>query len=194
MRKYREKLASNSKFNAWNKSCTVTFYVNKVFNLLSWLMETNLQNTKALDPINILLIGNNPMEMGSVLEKLKQVRGQRIITEIAFDLKSILERLLRFKPNFIFIDDNIGRNEMMETVKSLSTNKKTKDIPITVLKNSNYHESLASSSILDYLLKQNLSPEDLYKTVKNSLRFRKTQLYLYQAYKKRKDQLMRITD
>ena len=157
-------------------------------------METNLQNTKALDPINILLIGNNPIEMGNVLEKLKQVRGQRIITEIAFDLRSILERLLRFNPNFIFIDDNIGRNELMETVKSLSANKKTKDIPITVLKNSNYHESLASSSILDYLLKQNLSPEDLYKTVKNSLRFRKTQLFLYQAYKKRKDQLKRITD
>ncbi len=157
-------------------------------------METNLQNTKALDPINILLIGNNPMEMGSVLEKLKQVRGQKIITEIAFDLRSILQRLMRFNPNFIFIDDNIGKNELMETVKSLSSNKKTKDVPITVLKNSNYHESLASSSILDYLLKQNLSPEDLYKTVKNSLRFRRTQLYLYQAYKKRKDQLLKIAD
>ena len=157
-------------------------------------METNLQNTKALDPINILLIGNNPIEMGSVLEKLKQVRGQRIITEIAFDLRSILERLMRFNPNFIFIDDNIGKNELMVTVMSLSANKKTKDIPITVLKNSNYHESLVTSSILDYLLKQNLSPEDLYKTVKNSLRFRKTQLYLYQAYKKRKDQLLKITD
>lgn len=157
-------------------------------------METNLQNNKALDPINVLLIGNNPIEMGSVLEKLKQVRGQRIITEIAFDLRSILERLMRFNPNFIFIDDNIGKNEMTETVKSLSANKKTKDIPITVLKNSNYHESLASSSILDYLLKQNLSPEDLYKTVKNSLRFRRTQLYLYQAYKKRKDQLQKLTD
>ena len=156
-------------------------------------METNLQNSKALDPINILLIGNNPIEMGSVLEKLKQVRGQRIITEIAFDLRSILERLMRFNPNFIFIDDNIGRNELMETVKSLSSNKKTKDIPITVLKNSNYQESLASSTILDYLLKQNLSPENLYKTVKNSLRFRRTQLYLYQAYKKRKDLLMGAT-
>src|SRR5688572_24133425 len=100
-------------------------------------METNLQNTKALDPINILLIGNNPIELGSVLEKLKQVRGQKIITEIAFDLRSILERLMRFNPNFIFIDDNIGKNELMVTVQSLSSNKKTRDIPITVLKNSN---------------------------------------------------------
>lgn len=157
-------------------------------------METNIQNSKALDPINVLLIGNNPIEMGSVLDKLKQVRGQRIITEIAFDLRGLLERLMRFNPNFIFIDDNIGRNEMMETVKSLSSNKKTKDVPITVLKNSNYSESLASTSILDYLLKQNLSPEDLYKTVKNSLRFRKTQLYLYQAYKKRRNLLLGATD
>ena len=157
-------------------------------------METNLQNSKALDPINVLLIGNNPIEMGTVLDKLKQVRGQRIITEIAFDLRGLLERLMRFNPNFIFIDDNIGKNELAETVKSLSSNKKTKDVPITVLKNSNYSESLASSSILDYLLKQNLSPEDLYKTVKNSLRFRKTQLYLYQAYKKRRELLLGAAD
>jgi len=155
-------------------------------------METKIVNSKALEPLHILLIGNNPIEMGSVLEKLKQVRGQRIITEIAFDLKSIVERLIRFRPNFIFIDDNIGRTELHETVTTLSNNRKTKDIPITVLKNSNYHESMASSSILDYLLKQNLSTEDLYKTVKNSLRFQKTQLYLYQAYKKRKNKLSRV--
>lgn len=154
-------------------------------------MEPKIEN-KALEPLHILLIGNNPIEMGGVLEKLKQVRGQRIITEIAFDLKSILERLIRFRPNFIFIDDNIGRTEMQETVTTLSNNRKTKDIPITILKNSNYHESLASSSILDYLLKQNLSPDDLYKTVKNSLRFRKTQLYLYQAYKRRKGELLKV--
>jgi CheY-like chemotaxis protein len=78
------------------------------------------------------------MDMGGVLEKLNKVRGQRIVTEIAFDVKSILERLLRFKPNFILIDDNIGRNELMETVNTLSANRNTKDIPITVLKNSNY--------------------------------------------------------
>lgn len=148
-------------------------------------------NTRVLEPLHVLLIGNNPMEMGGVLEKLKQVRGQKIITEIAFDIRSILERLIRFRPNFIFIDDNIGRTELLETINALSNNRKTRDIPITVLKNSNYHESLGSASILDYLLKQNLSPEDLYNTVKNSLKFRRTQRYLYHAYKKRKGQLLK---
>lgn len=157
-------------------------------------MERKIENSRALKPVHILLIGNNPIELGGVLEKLKQVRGQRIITEIAFDLRSILERLIRFRPNFILIDDNIGRPELLETVNALSNNRKTKDIPITVLKNSNYNESLGSVSILDYLLKQNLSPEALYNTVKNSLKFRRTQLYLYYAYKKRKGQLLKVIE
>lgn len=155
-------------------------------------MEKSLQDRHATETLNVLLIGNNPIEMGRVLEKLQQVRGHRIITEIAFDLKSILERLMRFRPNFILIDDNIGKSELLVTVNALSSNRKTKDIPITVLKNSNYHEAMGSSSILDYLLKQNLSPESLYNTVKNSLKFRRTQLYLYQAYRKRKNQLLKV--
>jgi CheY-like chemotaxis protein len=155
-------------------------------------MEKNLQDRNTTETLNVLLIGNNPIEMGRVLEKLQQVRGHKIITEIAFDLKSILERLMRFRPNFILIDDNIGKNELLVTVNALSSNRKTKDIPITVLKNSNYHEAMGSSSILDYLLKQNLSPESLYNTVKNSLKFRRTQLYLYQAYRKRKNQLLKV--
>ena len=146
-------------------------------------MKSTSQNPNSL---NVLLIGNNPMEMGTVLDKLKQVRTQKIITEIAFDLRGILERLMRFNPNFIFIDDNIGRSELQETLKQLSSNRKTKDVPITVLKSSNYHEALGASSVLDYLLKQNLSADALYNAVKNSFRLRRTQLYLYKLYQKRK--------
>src|SRR5688572_6202095 len=146
-------------------------------------MKSTAQNP---DSLNVLLIGNNPMELGTVLDKLKEVRAQKIITEIAFDLRSILERLMRFSPNFIFIDDNIGRLELAETLKQLSSNRKTKDVPITVLKSSNYHEALGASSVLDYLLKQNLSADALHNTVKNSLRFRRTQRYLYKIYQKRK--------
>ncbi|MEJ1236757.1 hypothetical protein WBG78_01430 [Chryseolinea sp. T2] len=153
-------------------------------------METRIDTVRRGDTMNVLLVGNNPIELSGVLEKLRQVRGQRIATEIAFDVKSILQRLLRFQPNFILIDDNIGRSELLETVNALSANRTTKDIPITVLKNSNYSESLGSASILDYLLKQNLSPDDLYKTLKNTLRFRTTQRYLYQAYQKRRGQLL----
>jgi hypothetical protein len=152
-------------------------------------MESSFQNSS---PLNVLLIGNNPMEMGTVLDKLNQVRSQKITTEIAFDLRSILQRLVLFNPNFIFIDDNIGRAELQQTVKELESNGKTKGIPITVLKSSNYREALGASSILDYLLKENLSVDALYNTVRNSLRFRKTQLHLNRAYQKRKSLLLKV--
>ena len=130
--------------------------------------------------------------MGKILDSINRVPGKKIITEIAFDIKGGLERLIKFRPNFILIDDNIGRVELAETVNALSANRRTKNIPITVLKNSNYGESSARAGILDYLLKQNLSPEVLCSTLKNALKFRRAQLLLYKAYKKRKGQLLRI--
>ncbi len=144
------------------------------------------------DQFHVLLIGNNPIEMGKILDSLNRVRGKKIITEIAFDIKGGLERLVKFHPNFILIDDNIGRLELAQTVSTLSTNRRTKDIPITVLKNSNYRESSAPIGIMDYILKQNLSPEVLYSTLKNSLKLRKAQLLLFKAYQKRKGQLLRL--
>lgn len=140
----------------------------------------------------ILLIGNNPMELSSILDKINQIHGIKVITEIAFDMKTIFERLLNFKPNYILIDDNIGQAQLTETVKTLSRRNKTRDIPITVLKNSNYQESFVNGGILDYLLKANLSAESLYNTLKNSLKFRRTREFLRKAYRKRGGLLDRI--
>jgi hypothetical protein len=96
---------------------------------------------------------------------------------------------MNFRPNYILIDDNIGRPELTEALQALAGNRKTKDIPVTVLKNSNYEETRGSSSVLDYVLKQNISTESILNTVKNSIKSRRTQLFLYKAYNMRKRQL-----
>jgi CheY-like chemotaxis protein len=157
-------------------------------------MKTFLTKNSTSDPVNILLIGNNPIELGPVLEKLRQVRTRRIIAVTAFDLQSIVERLVSFRPNFILIDDNIGRAELIQAVNKLASSRKTKDIPITVLKNNNYQETFTSKSIQDYLLKQNLSTEALYNTIKNTLRLRKAQRLLSDAYKNRKSFLKQVLE
>lgn len=155
-------------------------------------MESAVQKQNLINPMNILLVGNNPIELSGILEKLNKVRGQKIITEIAFDLQSILQRLMHFEPHFILIDDNIGKAEMVVTIQALESNNKTKNVPITLLKSSNYKEALGAPGILDYLLKQNLSSEGIYTMLRNSLKFRRTQLYLYNAYQKRKEQLSKL--
>lgn len=142
------------------------------------------------DFVHILLIGNNPIEMSSMLDTIARVPGRKIITEIAFDVKSSWDRLIKFQPNFILIDDNIGKTELMQTIDSLVHHEKTKNIPITVLKNSNYEEALVSGDILDYLLKRNLTAESLYNAIKNTLKFSRTRQYLMDVYTKRKSLLL----
>lgn len=154
-------------------------------------METKVRLAKTHEPLNVLLIGNNPIDLTKTLEKLNQIHGRRVITEIAFDLRSIVERLLKFKPNFILIDDNIGKSELTQTIYTLNKSRKTKDVPITVLKNSNYQES-SVSGILDYVLKQNFSAESFYSILRNSLKFKRTQVYLFNAYRERKKELRKL--
>jgi hypothetical protein len=154
-------------------------------------METKLQLGKSAETLHVLLIGNNPIDLTKTLEKLNQIHGRRIITEIAFDLRSIIQRLISFKPNFILIDDNIGKTELTQTINTLSKSRKTKDVPITVLKNSNYQES-SPSGILDFVLKQHFSAESFYITLRNSLKFKRTQRLFYKAYQKRKGQLKKL--
>ncbi len=143
------------------------------------------------EKFNVLVIGNNPIELSKVSDNLNKIEGKNVITEIAFDLKSIFERLLKFQPQYILIDDNIGRSALRTMVNTLVKGRKTKDIPITVLKNSNYQETIGTG-VMNYVLKDNISGDSLYKELNNSLKVKRTQQLFLHAYKKRKGQLMRL--
>lgn len=149
-------------------------------------MNLKIDWNKSAEPLRVLLVGNNPIDLSRTLEKIQHVKGRRIITETAFDLKSVCERLMNFNPGYILIDDNIGRLELASTMEMLRNRRKTRNIPITVLKNSNYHEAAPSAGILDYLLKQNFSADALYNAICNSLKFKRTQELLSTVYRKRR--------
>ena len=144
-----------------------------------------------LEEMNVLMIGNNPLELVKVFDYLKNLAEKGVITEIAFDLKSGLQRLSGFSPHFILLDDNLGRRELTHTIRALTHLKKTRDIPVTVLKNSNYHEAFGGVA-MNYLLKEHLSPESLYAAFRSSLISVRAQLYLRKVYGKRKGQLPRL--
>lgn len=141
--------------------------------------------------LNVLVVGNNPIELGEIFEILSKIKGKRLVSQMAFDLKTAVERLETFQPQFILIDDNVGRGELTHAMNFFSQDKRTREIPITVLKNSNYHEAI-DRGILNYVLKENITGETLYTELINSLRLKKTQQYLYNAYRKRKGQLLRM--
>lgn len=140
--------------------------------------------------VRVLVVGNNPIDLGGVSNQLA-LRHQVIETEIAFDMRSLMDRLQRFTPDYIVLDDNLGRAALKEAVSVLTRDKRTRRVPITVLKNSNYIETL-DYGVLNFVLKKNLTGEALYRALLHSLKFRKTQRFLAEAYRKRKGQFARF--
>lgn len=147
--------------------------------------------TKVLQSWQLLLVGNNPIELSSVVDRLKEIRHQPIVAQFAFDLRSSLQCLHKFAPSYILIDDNIGTEELRETVQEFAHNRKTKDVPITIIKNSNYQATLFDTP-LDYVLKSNLSSDRILKTLNRSTTARDAQTFLKRAYQKRKGLLSQL--
>jgi len=144
-----------------------------------------------LEEMNVLMIGNNPLELSRVFNYLKNIPDKKVITEMAFDLKSGLQRLAKFNAHFIILDDNLGRHELTHAVGSLSHYKKTKNVPVAVLKNSNYQEAFGGVA-MNYILKGDLSEKALYAAFRSSLISARAQSYLKEVYRKRRGQLMRL--
>jgi CheY-like chemotaxis protein len=154
-------------------------------------MESRKRDSAVNETLKIMIVGNNPIDLSKMLTRIQKINDRKVITEIAFDMQSILQRLEGFRPDFILLDDNIGRSALKEIVMALHNERTTRDIPITVIKNSNYSEAI-SGGVLDYMLKETLTGDSLYRALLNSLKVRRTQLYLYQAYRQRKGQLLRL--
>ena len=154
-------------------------------------MEPRKKVSAASQTLKVMVVGNNPIDLSKMLTRIQKINDKKVVIEIAFDMQSILQRLQSFKPDFILLDDNIGHVELKAIIRSLHHERETREIPITIIKNSNYSHAIGSG-VMDYVLKETLTGDSLYRMLLNSLKLRKTQLFLYQAYKKRKGQLLRL--
>jgi len=133
--------------------------------------------------VDILLVGNNPMEMSVIYEKLQKYKRGILDASITFELKGLLNKIIKLKPKSIVIDDKYGQEELKSVINALLRNAKTKHIPITLIKNSNHAEGVDIGAD-DYVLKNNLSAIELFASIKNAVKFRATRNYLNQTYNK----------
>ncbi|MGK7396395.1 MAG: hypothetical protein ACNS62_17590 [Candidatus Cyclobacteriaceae bacterium M3_2C_046] len=135
------------------------------------------------EPLNVLLVGNNPIVLGNIYNYLKNFKGKKFIIDICFDCRESLMKTMKFKPNVILLDDTLNKNYLQKYIDKLNRHKKTAHIPITLLKSSN--REVITTGIQEYLLKENLSAERLYQTIMNSIRFKKT-IRLFKIARRRK--------
>jgi len=142
---------------------------------------------KNIDAINVFLIGNNPIELSNIYNKLKDIHHKTFKAEVGFELKGLFKRITRFNPACILIDDNVERQYVNQLLSRLSSNQKTRNIPITVLKNDNKDRHMLQAE--EYLLKDGVTSEVLLKSILNSIRLKKMQRKAAIIYKKKKKQL-----
>lgn len=146
-------------------------------------MDKPITNT-----INVLIIGNNPVELSRIKSQLKNLKGRKFIADFCFSTRDSLMKILKFKPGCILVDDTIDKKSLADFSNKINSNNKTRHIPITLLKSS-YKNQINIPGLSDFLMKDGLSGDSLSKAIINVIRSRKTQRYLYIKYKKNQRRL-----
>ncbi|UII22552.1 hypothetical protein [Fulvivirga ligni] len=143
---------------------------------------------KTRESLNVFLVGNNPIELGDIYEKLKKIKNKSYNAEIGFDIKGLYKKILHSKPSCILIDDNFDKTYLKTLVKRLASSIKTKHIPITIIKNSNYTETYLGHA-QEFILKEGLTSEALSISILNAIRFKSMHAYINDKYEKSKSKL-----
>ena len=141
------------------------------------------------DSINVLLVGNNPIEMSTLYDGLQTLKGKIAKVSTSFSDDDTLKKINDDGSNCIIIDDNLGLKSLKALIDKI--NKLGKEaITITLLKTKNTQETIYG--VQEYLLKESLTPERLYHSLKNAIKFNKTQKYLKVKYYTGKKKLKRM--
>ena len=133
-------------------------------------------------PLKIYMIGNNPIDVSDIYQKIREYASDSLQAEYGFDLRKSFQHILKNRPSCVLIDDNIGHRLMKKFIDRLSSHKETWDIPVAVLKNSNYRESGATSAT-DFILKEGLSGDSLRRAILRTIRFKRMQLLVLKGYR-----------
>lgn len=148
---------------------------------------------KRLAPMNILLVGNNPLELSDVHASISSFRKGLLKTTVLFDLKKIGQSIKNLNPSAIFIDDRYSTKDLRKAIARVHRNAETNHIPITLLKSSNYG-NVAGIEADDFMMKTDLNGSSIYASITNGRRFRKSRIYFNKVYRKRKGQLLELKE
>lgn len=153
------------------------------------VIDRTMRRTTTKDRWKVLVVGNNPMELNTVLDRLRAIRQKSVLTEMAFDVSTVAERIPRFLPHHLLIDDNIGSEALREL--QLRMPRQARGIPVTLLKNSNYHEA-GIQGISNYVLKHHLSSDHLYCELLNAQLFLASNRNWEKMHNRKKGPLQRL--
>ncbi|MDH5602468.1 MAG: hypothetical protein OEY51_00925 [Cyclobacteriaceae bacterium] len=135
--------------------------------------------------IRVFLIGNNPSDLSNIYDQITSIRKVKFITDYSFDFKNLISKVARFSPNCLLIDDNMEKSDLKFLFSILNGHPKTKQIPITIIQNSN-KDDMPREGASGFILKQAVTSEALFNTIINSLKLSDFKAYFDKSLSKRK--------
>ncbi len=150
-----------------------------------------MQSSEVKKSKSVMLIGNNPIDLSDIYDRLKRASGITYVADIFFDAGRALKKVMKTHPNFIVVDDNIDRRELKKLLTALKGNEETMEIPITIVQNSN-RDDISRDGAEEFILKSQITSESIKRTLTNSLKISRMQAYLRLAHRKRKKMLRGI--
>ena len=123
---------------------------------------------KKKEHVNVLIIGNNPIEITSIYNGLNEYRGKNYIADVCFNIKDSLVKMIKRKPDCILLDDNLLLDQIKLLISKIRENSRFSGIPIVLLKSSNFNFAFGNE-VQDFLLKANLSTEILSSTIEKNI-------------------------
>jgi PleD family two-component response regulator len=126
-------------------------------------------NMKA--PIQVLLVGNNPMELSHLYEGVKKCKNAKMQPEICFKAEDSYLKSVKLKPDCIVADDSLSFAQIEDLIEKISKDVRTKDIPVVVLTHTPYKN--LNSMANEILIKEDFDHDKLAHTVSNMIKEKK---------------------
>lgn len=114
---------------------------------------------------NVLLVGNNPLELAHCSQLLSTFKKRRFKIDTAFNSEECFKKAAKSKPSVIILDDSVGFMNLIEITEKLYKDSRFQNIPVVILKSSNYYHAGMTANAVDFVLKENLESAGLPEKV-----------------------------
>ena len=130
--------------------------------------RNQLLATPATKKIRVLMISNNPREMGCLSIHLRNFRWKQFAVNATFDLKEGWKIAQSFKPDYILLEGSYGESAIRNFTAHIRNRKSTRNATIALLKENNNTE-LMIPGVQDYLLKDNIVSDTFAFDILNAI-------------------------
>ncbi len=114
----------------------------------------------------VLIIGNNPLELAEIYDKLSNSRKKYYMVDVSFNLKDGKHRTFKNNPDVILLDDNLDYKGMSDFTSMIKSNPKFINLKFILMKTSN-QKYILLDQVEDYLLKPAINTDILDKVISN---------------------------